>query len=67
MDRETCRCRGFGFVTFAKAEDAKAAIKGLNGDVCIAKTSALKCAGLGSVTFPVNFQCDFIIAMDVNE
>lgn len=30
-DRETGRSRGFGFVTFADAEHAKAAIEGLNG------------------------------------
>lgn len=30
-DRETGRSRGFGFAEFAKAEDAKAAMEGLNG------------------------------------
>jgi len=30
-DRETGRSRGFGFVTFAAAEDADAAIEALNG------------------------------------
>ena len=44
MDRETRRGRGFGFVTFATAGDAKKAIETLDGEVCIAKTSALKSA-----------------------
>ena len=31
-DRETGRSRGFGFVTFAAAEDADAAIESLDGE-----------------------------------
>ncbi|MCF3650779.1 RNA recognition motif domain-containing protein [Synoicihabitans lomoniglobus] len=31
MDRDTGRPRGFAFVTFSKAEEAHAAIDGLNG------------------------------------
>lgn len=30
-DRETNRSRGFGFAEFANADDAKAAMEGLNG------------------------------------
>jgi RNA recognition motif-containing protein len=31
MDRETGRSKGFGFVEFASADEAKKAIEGLNG------------------------------------
>lgn len=34
MDRETGRSRGFGFVSYTSAEEANAAISGLDGKVC---------------------------------
>jgi RNA recognition motif-containing protein len=33
-DRDTGRPRGFGFVIFEEAQDAKAAIDGLDNTVC---------------------------------
>jgi RNA recognition motif-containing protein len=33
-DRDSGRPRGFGFVIFEEAQDAKAAIEGLNNTVC---------------------------------
>jgi len=37
-DRDTGRCRGFGFVTFAQNEDAKSAISKMDGTSLDGKT-----------------------------
>jgi len=37
-DRDTGRCRGFGFVTFAQNEDAKSAISKMDGATLDGKT-----------------------------
>ncbi|KAJ7207079.1 RNA binding motif protein 3 [Mycena pura] len=44
-DRETGRARGFGFVTFAKAEDAQAAIDNMNGTELDGRTLRVNIAG----------------------
>lgn len=36
-DRETQRSRGFGFITYCRPEDAKDAMRAMNGEVSVAR------------------------------